>query len=434
MTEEERKKIRSNQGSLLNPTILGRPLFPSTSRIAQGARGLAQSLVPDFPEDGGVDPSTQTGMAMSGVRDFGPPPSFGPLVNTNRFFADRPPREVSLFRDPSQQWDVRPSPITSGAGTTISTQEAIAQNNANMTDQQRSFYQDYMFRLGMGELSQPSQGVVRSVSQPPATGIAGGQMDSGFAPSIDQGLASARFSPTPASRADTETPSPIVESGPVRLTATGAETTGERGLRPIQTARGTIYATPEQAVNFSRRSTAYNEGGTRTPAQQQALLAQIRQNAAERAPQREEREAERQKVLRDRHFEHNIKIAERRAQEALDPARGFGQVTEGMKQRGEQYSAQAADLREQAAGRRQPMSREPLNVGGVQVMRGSMGQYRPVVDPSKIRSSATKAAAQSTTAGSGFGGFDFGGFDSYNQSLDLLGDPFSYLRRFGMGV
>jgi hypothetical protein len=57
-----------------------------------------------------------------------------------------------------------------GSGRTISTQDAIAQNNANMTDYERG-------ALGFLSLSPSSEGVVRSVSQAPSTGIAGGTME-----------------------------------------------------------------------------------------------------------------------------------------------------------------------------------------------------------------------------------------------------------------
>jgi hypothetical protein len=58
-------------------------------------------------------------------------------------------------------------------------------------------------------------------------------------------------------------------------------------IAPIQTPYGTVYASnqrqqqgmPTQAETFASRTTAFTTG-TRTPEQQQALLAQIRQNGA----------------------------------------------------------------------------------------------------------------------------------------------------------
>jgi hypothetical protein len=97
-------------------------------------------------------------------------PQLGPLVRTDYGL---PPSERPEYRDPAMQWDARPVaprvPQTVGSGETISEQEAIARNNANMTDYERRAF-------GMLSLSPSSADVVRSVSQPPRTGIAGGTM------------------------------------------------------------------------------------------------------------------------------------------------------------------------------------------------------------------------------------------------------------------
>lgn len=84
-----------------------------------------------------------------------------------------------------------------------------------------------------------------------------------------------------------------IEGGPMSFsgaTAMGAPKTAEqRGLTPIQTPRGTIYASAEQEKNLASRSTAY-EG--RTPEQQQALLAQMRQKGATLSRQSVDRQEE----------------------------------------------------------------------------------------------------------------------------------------------
>ena len=75
-----------------------------------------------------------------------------------------------------------------------------------------------------------------------------------------------------------------IEGGPVSLTGATAMTspkTAEQQGRVASALRtGTVYATPEQLANLNARDTAYVG---RTPAEQQALLAQVRANGAKLA-------------------------------------------------------------------------------------------------------------------------------------------------------
>jgi hypothetical protein len=66
---------------------------------------------------------------------------------------------------------------------------------------------------------------------------------------------------------------------------TAPQTAEQRGLLPTSVREGTVYASPQQLANFNARTTAF-EG--RTPEQQQALLAQVRENGARLAAQQTE--------------------------------------------------------------------------------------------------------------------------------------------------
>ena len=72
---------------------------------------------------------------------------------------------------------------------------------------------------------------------------------------------------------------PIIESGPVAMTATGTLNPEQRGRQAIQTPYGTVYATTEQAANMNRPRTIAQQS-TRSPAEQQALLAQMRERGS----------------------------------------------------------------------------------------------------------------------------------------------------------
>jgi hypothetical protein len=70
---------------------------------------------------------------------------------------------------------------------------------------------------------------------------------------------------------------PIIESGPVAMTASGTLTPEQRGRQAIQTPYGTVYATQQQASNLAAApSRTIDQQSSRSPEQQQALLAQAR--------------------------------------------------------------------------------------------------------------------------------------------------------------
>ena len=168
----------------------------------------------------GVNP-----LAASNIPSF---PQSGPLIRTSRFSG--PPSERPDWRDPEEQWDVRPAPSTPqtvGTRGTISTADAVAQSNANMTSYQREAYE----RLSM---TPSSADVVRSVSQPAPTGIAGGTM--GGLPEVER-----------------QFPSQIDREPMAPVTAGIGGLTQRRGVR---TAYGMVYPSAGQdaaAQQLARR-------------------------------------------------------------------------------------------------------------------------------------------------------------------------------------
>jgi hypothetical protein len=204
-----------------------------------------------------------------------------------------------------------------GSGRTISTQDAIAQNNANMSEQEKSFYNDYMFRSGMG-MSPSAQGVVRSVSQP--TGMREGVMEAALPqqPSVEQGVASARFG----------TPS---QFGREPMAPVTADISGLKERVGVRTAYGMVYPTAGQesaAQQLAMRSPMQGRlENVRAEMTQAEKIAAIRQNARARS------------IARGREMEQDFKtgsarIAELRKEEmkaakanrsevaSLEPRRG----------------------------------------------------------------------------------------------------------------
>jgi len=197
--------------SLIDPnSILG----PNFLRV--GARRLAGR------SGGRPNPAMMAGSAginplsTTSIPSF---PSAGPLIRTSRFSG--PPSKRPDWRDPSQQRDAQPvipfAPSTTGLGGTVPINDAIAQNNANMSDNQRR-------ALDFLSLSPSSANVVRAVRQPEPSGIAGGTM-SGL-PEVSQ-----------------QFPSQVDRDPMAPVTASLGGITERRGVR---TAYGMVYPTSAQ--------------------------------------------------------------------------------------------------------------------------------------------------------------------------------------------
>lgn len=176
--------------------------------------------------------------------------------------------------------------------------------------------------------------------------------------------------------------SPIASSPDVgaagfsRNIQTGAGGKTEQIVSPYGFASTNL--TPQQMEQRALARSEAERTGTmpRTPEQQQALLAQMRQAGAgirERIAATGAKEA---KENLGKYYAFRQSIAEREAQRALTPSFGTT-VSREAEMRGVQAMIEAERMRQAQQGRN-PMSQEPISAFGYQFQRGSMGQYNPV--------------------------------------------------------
>ena len=156
----------------------------------------------------------------------------------------------------------------------------LGQSFAGINPAERSNYIPY----GGGGTATMGLGGV-DVNYPSRLGLMGGNIASGaISPLPVQTQQSLAAGLTPLAQS-----SMGIEGGPISLRGatamTAPVTAAQQGRTAIQTPRGTIYATGAQQQALNARTTAY-EG--RTPAQQQALLAQMRERGAAIAANRAE--------------------------------------------------------------------------------------------------------------------------------------------------
>lgn len=286
-------------------------------------------------------------------------PKMGPLVRTDY---GSPPSERPDWRDPAQQWDARPvtpySPATVGSGRTISTADAIAQSNANMTDYQRRAY-------GLLSLSPSSAGVAMGAYQGAPTGIAGGVAPTTLSPSFDQGIASSRFGLTQSLN---QTP-----MAPVSTNITGA--TERKG---IQTAYGMIYPAAGQEAG-AERSAALGPMGAR--------YANVRQelNQADKIAQMRERGAAIGQSLVNRQEAY---FAQKRAERGA-----LGEV---------ESAARTAGASSMDVMRSRGTANAPSSIGGI---RQEFASYQPAIGPTAPTSLYASGAATRFTESLPAGGF-----------------------------
>lgn len=251
-------------------SFLGQPFLPKVGQaISRGISNVGQMA----STVGGAlkYPFTASSQALGGASEAfrGTPLISGPaLGRTTRQEPATPMTTVLPSGTPMVGFDMYPTqpqptgPRTIGTGRTVSTAQVIAQNNANMTDYERGLY-------GFMSLTPSSRNVVSSVSNAPATGIVGGQTSLGIAPSIDQGVASARFGAIPVNQP------PIA---PITMGVGGA--TERKG---VQTAYGMIYPSAGQEAG-AQKSAALGPMGARLANVGQEMtqaqrLAMVKQNA-----------------------------------------------------------------------------------------------------------------------------------------------------------
>jgi hypothetical protein len=259
----------------LNPKILGRPLFPSFDR----SKDIAKSALSAFVPPAGTPPATVAGVTpIPSGASLSQLQYRGPLISTNYGL---PPSERPDFRNPAMQWDARPvtpaGPAAMGSGRTISTNDAIAANLANMSDYDRGFYEAAMRPIDFRTMSPSSQSVVES-SRTPLSGINAPINTSIQGMNVDRSAIATRMP---------QMPSGITGSSPFNLAGATQQTTPllanqvpempvnvAQGRTPIKTPYGTIYATASQVG-------AANEIAARGPqaARMDALGEQLTQAA-----------------------------------------------------------------------------------------------------------------------------------------------------------
>jgi hypothetical protein len=209
--------------SIFNPTILGRPLFPSQQVTGDFLRGVGRSVAQALTPAAGTPPATMAGVSIPPAgASFSQLQYKGPLLGTGPMFGLR--GEQQPAPQPARQpYNYGPYAATMGLPSfdVTKTQTPFNQYSAAAPQQISS------------ALAMPPSGQAQAPSQP--------------APIITTPPSDGRF----------------------KFTFQGAEPMSER--------RGTIMATPEQLTNLNARTTAY-EG--RTPEQQAALLANIRKTGA----------------------------------------------------------------------------------------------------------------------------------------------------------
>lgn len=186
-----------------NPTILGRPLFPSSEKLKEYGRTIAGAFTPAA----GTTPATMAGVTVPPAGASLSQLQFkGPLLGTGPMFA------VKGTPTPTPQ----PEPVKTDIGAFAATR--------------------FPFSFDVAKTQTPS------MQQPNIAALTGGAQPLSFAAPVQT-----PFTPTKPT---------------VRRTDT-------------VTKYGTISATPSQLRNFNERETA---NVSRTPAQQQALLAQMRES------------------------------------------------------------------------------------------------------------------------------------------------------------
>lgn len=344
MDEEQRKRMAQADlaaGTMFN--VFPKGTFSGISSAMQKAQGE-----PMMADSGSLN--------LSAVPVF---PKMGPLVRTDY---GSPPSERPDWRDPAQQWDARPvtpySPATVGSGRTISTADAIAQSNANMTDYQRRAY-------GLLSLSPSSAGVAMGAYQGAPTGIAGGVAPTTLSPSFDQGIASSRFGLTQSLN---QTP-----MAPVSTNITGA--TERKG---IQTAYGMIYPAAGQEAG-AERSAALGPMGAR--------YANVRQelNQADKIAQMRERGAAIGQSLVNRQEAY---FAQKRAERGA-----LGEV---------ESAARTAGASSMDVMRSRGTANAPSSIGGI---RQEFASYQPAIGPTAPTSLYASGAATRFTESLPAGGF-----------------------------
>ena len=329
------------------------------SGLSSAASGISSAVGPPLAATrdliGGIR-SPFDGMALIGRRDPAP----------LQFPADR---YDPLKEDPFTLTPFQPRTTNSAS---MSQADAIAQNNANMTENQRRGY-------GLLSLSPSSANVAMAAYRGAPSGIAGGTAPTTFSPSFDQGIASSRFGLT---QSFNQTP-----MAPVSTNITGA--TERKG---VQTAYGMVYPADGQEAGAARSAALGPMGAryanVRQESNQADKIAQMRERGAAIGTRLAGEEDNRQKGLQRDYYSFRQGLEQDRFQSAMSQA-------EKSLARGES-GRDAIRMAKQAAYGGEIMRQAGANVGtknrtpffswerasmpsGEKFYRGDMGEYSRVV-------------------------------------------------------
>ena len=218
-----------------------------------------------------------------------------------------------------------------------------------------------------------------------------------------------------------QTPSFATDTSRTFMNIQGAQTAQQKGLQEIKTPFGSVFATEQQSAAMMTPRTMAQQG-SRTPEQQQALLAQMRERGAAIGQRLAGEEATRQQGLRQGYYAFRQGLEERRAQEMLTPLayEGF-QVGRARREAAGQALVGAERWKQVASGARGAMDTSPVSAFGGEFRQGSMGQFSPIQRPTYAIGGAAATAPQVATTQAGRG-------EQYqgNISMGVGGTPFSF--------
>jgi hypothetical protein len=373
-----------NAGDAVASGLFGGAAFrPIGETLPNFGRSIASGQSPTMMAGGaGVNP-----LVAAGVPQF--PSRIGPLISTNYGL---PPSERPDFRDPSMQWDARPvtqaGPATAGSGRTISTNDAIAANLANMSDYDKGFYGAVMRQRDFQAMPQSSQSIVETARSPlsgintmPNTSIQGMNIDrSAIAPRVAQNTQS--FSSQPSLNLAGAPQSSTLPSKPQPLQSMAQNV--PQAVRPTLTKltlpSGEAWVTAEQRKNYlaatSRQEQEKQDRAARMAKFEQAI-PELKEKSGLATKARDE-----ESLRRSYAFRQNI--ADERA--ARETAKAQAEIARGRSgrdalKRAQRYEIEAnlAEQRGQNVGTKKKapfFSWETIKTeGGGEYLPSGMGEY-----------------------------------------------------------
>jgi hypothetical protein len=200
----------------------------------------------------------------------------------------------------------------------------------------------------------------------------------------------------------------------MRIDQTQAQMAAQQGKTAIQTPYGTMFATEQQAINSQTPRTAA-QSSSRTPQQQQELLAQMREKGGVIGKRLAGEERDRQQGLQRGYYSFRQGLEQDRFQNAMSQvqksqARGESgrdamRIAEQARYGGEIMRQAGANV---GTKQRTPFFGEVASMpSGEKFSRGSMGEYSRVVGTGKqlggVRGGPQPTQAQPMTMAPQFG-------------------------------